>query len=107
MGAQLRSEGFDGAAIVMPGGARVRLPWKFRWPGFVMADGLGVWVGELLHNQCDLRDLFDYAGSIRPATAWVPLTRKLAIWPPISRPGQSGPSDGWIFGRCAALGWSS
>ena len=27
-----------------------------------MGDDLGGWVGELLHNQCNLPDLFDYAG---------------------------------------------
>jgi hypothetical protein len=67
MGAQLRSEGFDGAAIVMLGGLGAGSTvsvGNFGWSRFVMAEGLGVWVGELLHqgNLCDLRDLFVNAG---------------------------------------------
>jgi hypothetical protein len=68
MGAQLRSEGFDGAAIVMlggPGAGSTASVGNFGWSRFVMAEGLGVWVGELLHqgNLCNLRDLFVNAGS--------------------------------------------
>ena len=67
MGAQLRSEGFDGAAIVMLGGlgaGSTASVGTFGWSRFVMVEGLGVWVGELLHqgNLCDLRDLFVNAG---------------------------------------------
>jgi hypothetical protein len=58
MGAQLRSEGFLGAAIVMPGGAcgTTTVNTTFNWTRICMGD-------ELLHNQCDLPDLFDYAGN--------------------------------------------
>ena len=68
MGAQLRSQGFDGAAIVMlggPGAGSTASVGNFGWSRFVMAEGLGVWVGELLHqgNLCNLRDLFVNAGS--------------------------------------------
>ena len=64
MGAQLRSEGFVGAAIVMPGGAcgETTVNTSFNWTRICMGDDLGDWVGELLHNQCNLPDLFDYAG---------------------------------------------
>ena len=68
MGAQLRSDGFVGAAIVMlggPGAGSTVSVGNFGWSRFVMAEGLGVWVGELLHqgNLCDLRDLFVNAGN--------------------------------------------
>jgi hypothetical protein len=67
MGAQLRSEGFVGAAIVMlggPGGGSTAQLSNFAWSRFCMSDNLGVWVGEILHqtNLCDLPDLFDFAG---------------------------------------------
>ena len=68
MGAQLRSEGFVGAAIVMlggPGGGSTAQLSNFAWSRFCMSDNLGNWVGELLHqtNLCDLPDLFDFAGN--------------------------------------------
>ena len=68
MGAQLRSEGFVGAAIVMlggPGGGSTVPLSNFAWSRFCMSDNLGNWVGELLHqtNLCDLPDLFDFAGN--------------------------------------------
>src|SRR6185437_10562152 len=68
MGAQLRSEGFDGAAIVMlggPGGGETAQLSNFAWSRFSMSDNLANWVGELLHqtNLCDLPDLFDFAGN--------------------------------------------
>ena len=67
MGAQLRSEGFVGAAIVMlggPGGGSTSQLSNFAWSRFCMSDNLGAWVGEILHqtNLCDLPDLFDFAG---------------------------------------------
>jgi hypothetical protein len=68
MGAQLRSEGYAGAAIVMlggPGGGSTSQLANFAWSRFCMSDNLGNWVGELLHqtNLCDLPDLFDFAGN--------------------------------------------
>jgi hypothetical protein len=68
MGAQLRSEGFAGAAIVMlggPGGGSTAQLSNFAWSRFSMSDNLGNWVGEILHqtNLCDLPDLFDFAGN--------------------------------------------
>ncbi len=67
LGNQLRSEGFDGAAIVMlggPGGGSTSQLSNFAWSRFCMSDNLGNWVGEILHqtNLCDLPDLFDFAG---------------------------------------------
>jgi hypothetical protein len=73
MGAQLRSAGYVGAAIVMlggPGAGSTTQLSNFAWSRFVMAEDLGVWVGELLHqtNLTDLPDLFDFAGQY-PADA--------------------------------------
>jgi hypothetical protein len=67
LGNQLRSEGFDGAAIVMlggPGGGSTAQLSNFAWSRFCMSDNLGNWVGEILHqtNLCDLPDFFDFAG---------------------------------------------
>ena len=67
MGAQLRSEGFVGAAIVMlggPGGGSTSQLSNFAWSRFCMSDNLGNWAGEILHqtNLCDLPDFFDFAG---------------------------------------------
>ena len=61
MGDKLRSQGFDGAAIVMlgrPGGGQ---SGGF-WSRFCMSDNLGNWVGELVHQTglCNLPDLFDF-----------------------------------------------
>jgi hypothetical protein len=66
-GDQLRSQGFDGAAIVMlggPGGGSTAQLANFAWSRFCMSDDLGNWAGEILHqtNLCDLPDLFDFAG---------------------------------------------
>ena len=71
MGNQLRSEGFDGAAIVMlggPGGGSTSQLSNFAWSRFCMSDNLGAWVGEILHqtNLCDLPDLFDWGGNMGP-----------------------------------------
>ena len=67
MGAQLRSENFVGAAIVMlggPDGGETTPVSNFAWSRFTMSDDLGHWVGELVHqtNLCDIPDFFDYAG---------------------------------------------
>ena len=61
MGAQLRSEGFDGAAIVMLGGPDGGETIGY-WSRFCMSDDLGHWVGELVHQTglCALPDLFDF-----------------------------------------------
>jgi hypothetical protein len=68
MGAQLRSEGYVGAAIVMlggPGFGSTTSLSNFAWSRFVMLDDLGSWAGELLHqtNLTAFPDFFDFAGS--------------------------------------------
>ena len=57
----LRSESYDGAAIVMlggPGGGTTRGYWS----RFCMSDNHGTWAGEIVHqtNLCNLPDLFDF-----------------------------------------------
>ena len=68
MEAQLISEGFDGAAIVMlggPGGGQTSQPASFSWSRFSMSDNLGNWVGELFHqvDLCGIPAGFDFAGA--------------------------------------------
>ncbi len=59
MGASLRQEGFDAAAIVMLGGpgAGSAEPAGF-WARFVLAEGVGVWAMELLHTITGYTDLY-------------------------------------------------
>jgi hypothetical protein len=61
MGDQLRSEGFDGASIVMLGGPDGGETIGY-WSRYCMSDDLGHWVGELVHQTglCNLPDLFDF-----------------------------------------------
>jgi hypothetical protein len=68
MEAQLKSDGYVGAAIVMlggPGGGTTTQPASFSWSRFCMSDNLGNWVGELFHQVglCGIPDFFDFAGS--------------------------------------------
>ena len=102
MGTQLRSEGFDGAAIVMlggPGGGTTAEITNFTWTRFCMSDDLGAWVGEILHqiNLCDLPDLFDYAGDYQSGENMGPFDQEAGYHATHPRPGQNGPSDGWIL----------
>jgi hypothetical protein len=86
MGNQLRSEGFDGAAIVMlggPGGGSTSQLSNFAWSRFCMSDNLGAWLTYVIFPTC-----------LTGVGTWAPLTRRLAISPLISRAGRKGPSDG-------------
>jgi hypothetical protein len=60
-GNQLRSQGFDGAAIVMLGGPDGGETIGY-WSRFCMSDDVGHWVGELVHqpNLSNLPDLWDF-----------------------------------------------
>ncbi len=60
-GAQLRADGYDGAAIVMLGGPDGGETIGY-WSRFCMSDDVGHWVGELVHQPglCNLPDLFDF-----------------------------------------------
>ena len=64
MGAKLRAQGFDGAAIVMLGRPGYGESGGF-WSRFVLTDDLGNWVGELAHQTglLNLPDLFDFTGN--------------------------------------------
>ena len=94
---QLRANGFDGAAVAMLGGPGGGSTSGY-WSRFCMSDNLGNWVGEVVHQTtyaifpiCLILPI-----SIRTRT-WVPLTRRLAMPPLISRPGRNGRSDGSIL----------
>jgi hypothetical protein len=58
LGAQLRAQGFDAAAIVMLGGpgAGTAQSGGF-WARFVMVEGVGVWAMEFMHVLTAFRDL--------------------------------------------------
>jgi len=66
LGAQLRSQGFNAAAIVMLGGvgAGTAQSGGF-WARFVMVEGVGVWAMELMHCLTAFRDLYPFDGNMR------------------------------------------
>ena len=57
MGASLRSQGFDHAAIVMLGDIYAGSNSGF-WSRFVMAEHTGVWAMEIIHGIAGFRDLY-------------------------------------------------
>jgi hypothetical protein len=61
LGAQLRSQGFDAAAIVMLGGLGAGQTRGF-WCRFVMLEGVGVWAMEFMHSLTGFADLYTLAG---------------------------------------------
>lgn len=65
MGAQLRSQGFDAAALVMLGGpgAGTAIKGGF-WARFVMAEGVGVWAMEFIHCLTGFADLYTLPGYV-------------------------------------------
>jgi len=65
LGAQLRSQGFNAAAIVMLGGvgAGTAQTGGF-WARFVMVEGVGVWAMELMHCLTAFRDLYPFDGNM-------------------------------------------
>lgn len=65
LGAQLRSQGFNAAAIVMLGGvgAGTAQSGGF-WARFVMVEGVGVWAMELMHCLTAFRDLYPFDGNM-------------------------------------------
>lgn len=66
LGASLRSQGFNAAAIVMLGGpgAGSAQSGGF-WARFVMVEGVGVWAMELMHVLTAFRDLYPFDGNMR------------------------------------------
>ena len=99
MGAQLRSEGFDGAAIVMLGGADFGSTSGY-WSRFVMADDLGHWVGELVHQTglCNLPDLFDFTNEY-PAENMLGFDQEAGYLATHFWAGPNGPSNGLMLPR--------
>src|SRR5262249_27026169 len=65
LGAQLRAEGFDAAAIVMLGGqgAGTAEQGGF-WARFVMDEFVGVWAMELMHVLTGFADLYPFDGNL-------------------------------------------
>lgn len=63
MGAQLRAEGFDAAAIVMLGGPGAGTSAGY-WVRFVMAEGVGVWAMEFMHSLTGFADLYPFGGNM-------------------------------------------
>ena len=64
-GAQLRSQGFDAAAIVMLGGAGAGTAQRGGfWARFVMVENVGVWAMEFMHCLTNFDDLYPFGGSI-------------------------------------------
>lgn len=57
MGASLREQGFDHAAIVMLGGLGAGSNAGF-WSRFVMAEHTGVWAMEIIHGIAGFKDLY-------------------------------------------------
>ncbi|WP_344055578.1 hypothetical protein, partial [Microbacterium lacus] len=65
IGARLRSEGFDAAAIVMLGGRGAGTNSGF-WSRFVMVEDVGVWAMELMHGLTGFTDLYPFGDDIDP-----------------------------------------
>lgn len=63
MGAQLRQQGFDAAAIVMLGGLGAGTAAGF-WVRFVMLEGVGVWAMEFMHSLTGFADLYPFNGNM-------------------------------------------
>ncbi len=69
LGAQLRQQGFDAAALVMLGGAGAGTSQRGGfWARFVMAEGVGTWAMEFMHVITNFNDLYPFAGDVGVAT---------------------------------------
>jgi hypothetical protein len=63
LGAQLRAQGFNAAAIVMLGGIGAGTNSGF-WSRFVMVEGVGVWAMEFMHSLTGFADLYSFNGNM-------------------------------------------
>jgi len=63
IGARLRSEGFDAAAIVMLGGPGAGTNSGF-WSRFVMLEQVGVWAMELMHGLTGFTDIYPFGDDV-------------------------------------------
>ncbi|HEY4381718.1 MAG TPA: PASTA domain-containing protein [Acidobacteriaceae bacterium] len=69
LGAQLRQQGFDAAALVMLGGVGAGTSQRGGfWARFVMAEGVGTWAMEFMHVITNFNDLYPFAGDVGQAT---------------------------------------
>ena len=65
MGARLRAEGCDAAAIVMLGGRGAGTNSGF-WSRFVMLEPVGTWAMELMHGLTGFTDLYPFGDDVDP-----------------------------------------
>ncbi len=63
MGAQLRAEGCDAAAIVMLGGPGAGMNSGF-WSRFVMLEQVGTWAMELMHGLTGFTDIYPFGDDV-------------------------------------------
>jgi len=63
LGAQLRAEGFDAAAIVMLGGVGAGTNGGY-WSRFVMLEQVGTWAMEFMHGLTGFADLYPFNGNM-------------------------------------------
>jgi hypothetical protein len=63
MGAQLRTQGFNAACIVMLGGLGAGTTSGF-WCRFVMLEQVGVWAMETMHSLTGFGDLYPFGGNM-------------------------------------------
>jgi len=63
LGARLRAEGCDAAAIVMLGGPGAGMNSGF-WSRFVMLEAVGVWAMELMHGLTGFTDIYAFGDDV-------------------------------------------
>jgi hypothetical protein len=63
MGARLRTEGCDAAAIVMLGGPGAGTNSGF-WSRFVMLEPVGTWAMELMHGLTGFTDIYEFGNDV-------------------------------------------
>ncbi len=63
IGARLRADGCDAAAIVMLGGPGAGTNSGF-WSRFVMLEGVGVWAMELMHGLTGFTDIYPFGDDV-------------------------------------------
>jgi hypothetical protein len=63
IGARLRADGCDAAAIVMLGGPGAGMNSGF-WSRFVMLEGVGTWAMELMHGLTGFTDIYPFGDDV-------------------------------------------
>jgi hypothetical protein len=65
LGAELRSQGFHAAALVLLGGAQTGSAFQNGfWARFAMVETLGIWSMELMHCLTGVDDLYPFGGNM-------------------------------------------